>query len=185
MLRSATLVLALAGALLAETPQVEIDKEVASFSVSGLDGKDVALPDLYGKDDKAVVVVFWSTTCPVCAAQLARLMEISSQYAEKGVKFVLVNPNPSEDVDAVRSYLEAKKLDLSFLRDAKKTAMKQFAAQVTPACYLLDAKHVLRYMGMMEQGRPGKKGYTGYLPDAIDALLAGKDVKTKSSQSSG
>lgn len=185
MLRTAILSLALAGALLAEAPQVELDKEVASFSVSGLDGKDVALPDLYGKDDKAVVVVFWSTTCPVCAGQLGRLKELSSQYEEKGVKFVLVNPNPSEDVDAVRSYLEAKKLELSFLRDESKKAMKMFAAQVTPAYYLLDEKHVLRYMGAMEAGRPGKRGYMGYLPDAIEAVLAGKDVKTKSSQSSG
>ncbi len=186
MLRAATLALALAGTLLAEgVPQVQLDQEVASFTVSDLDGKSVSLADLYQEGDKALVVVFWSTTCPICSAQLGRLKEVAAAYAEKGARFVLVNPNPSESADDMSAYLGEKKLELGFFRDEKKKAMKQFAAQVTPAYYVLDEERVLRYMGMLEQGKPGTKKHAAYLADALDAVLAGREVETKSTLSSG
>ena len=186
MLRAATLVLMFAGTLLAEnTPQVQIDQEVASFSVSDLDGNAVELSDLYQEGDKALVVVFWSTTCPICSAQLGSLKKTAEAYAEKDVRFVLVNPNPSESAEDLSSYLEDKKLEIGFFRDERKKAMKQFVAQVTPAYYVLDEERVLRYMGMLEQGKQGKKGYSPFLANALDAVLDGREVEQKSTQSSG
>lgn len=186
MLRAAMSVLALAGVVCAEgTPFVQIDQEVASFSVSDLQGKAVELDDLYGEGDKALVVVFWSITCPICTAQLGRLKATAGAYAKEGVRFVLVNPNPHEDEDAMAAYLEEKGLDLGFYRDKKKQVMKQFLASVTPAYYVLDGKRVLRYMGMLEQGKPGTKNYVAYLADALDAVLDGREVEVKTTRSSG
>ena len=56
--------------------------------------KVIALKDFAGQ--KAVVVVFIGTECPVSNAYMVRLGELHKQYAAKGVAFVAVNANCHE-----------------------------------------------------------------------------------------
>jgi len=50
-----------------------------------LDGKPVALADFKGKP---LVLNFWATWCPPCRKEIPDLVEIQSQYGERGVAII-------------------------------------------------------------------------------------------------
>jgi thiol-disulfide isomerase/thioredoxin len=159
----------------------KINKKIAPVSVLGADGKKVPL--FFLKDNKAIVVVFLSFDCPVSASYSPVLAELAKTYEGKGVAFVGVNSG--DDLDAAKVAKAAAEFKLGFpvYKDDRFAAADAFKADAVPSAFVLDRNSVLRYRGRIDDSwvarlKPNAQTTSHDLKDALDALLAGKDVPT-------
>ena len=89
--------------------------------------------------------------------------------------------------DRIRRYAEDKNLDMPLLYDEENRVADYFGTQGTPYFYVIDKQGVLRYEGICDNNQVPKRVdlkpetvTSHYVRDAIEAVLAGKPVKTKS-----
>ena len=68
-----------------------IGSKAPDFNLPGIDGKNYTLESF--KDAKILVIAFICNHCPTSQAYEERLIKLGSNYAEKGVKLVAINPN--------------------------------------------------------------------------------------------
>jgi len=80
-----------------------------SFTATALDGTNVNLADLRGK---VVLVTFWSTKCPICAAEIPKLNNLAANYKDKDVVFLGLT---LENDDKVKNYLKKKPFGFNIL----------------------------------------------------------------------
>jgi hypothetical protein len=124
-------------------------------------------------------VVFTCNHCPYALAWHDRILGAASDYADRGVAFVAVNPNdasryPADSLDAMRERVEADGgWPLPYLRDEAQEAARAFGAKTTPDVFVFDAEGRLRYRGApdADYGDPGQDA--AWLREALDAVLAG------------
>jgi thiol-disulfide isomerase/thioredoxin len=157
-----------------------------------IDGNLHKLQDLRGK---TVVLDFWSYKCPYNRAYEQRFSKLSKEYAEKGIAFLAIDScfpdwdDSAEDPYAgIRKFLKDEKVPYPILIDKGNAVADMFAAKTTPHIFVIDAKGYLRYEGAIDDDTKGERPadeVTHYLADALDELLAGKEVTTKNSKPVG
>lgn len=157
---------------------LEIGATVENFSLPDTDGAAKSLNDLKGK--KGTVVVWLSAQCPVVKAYKDRINEIAAAYQAKGITFVGINSNATEDLNWVKSNKTEFGYNFPVLIDKNNVLADKWGATVTPEVYYLDAKNVLLYHGAIDNDRSGKNITDQYLKTAFDSALGGKAiVKTR------
>ncbi len=169
-----------------DAPTEKLNKKVENVAFRDAAGKAFALADL--KDKKAVAVVFLSFECPVSTAYSPVLAELARAYADKGVAFVGV----AEGAEPAAAEKSARDYGLPFpvYADPRGSAADAFKAAVTPEAFVLDHNQVVRYRGRIDNGfaaRLKKNQQTTQhdLREALDDLLAGKDVRTPATRAVG
>ncbi|MCS6873372.1 MAG: TlpA family protein disulfide reductase [Pyrinomonadaceae bacterium] len=70
------------------------------FSFADLQGNLKNLSDLNGK---VVLLLFWSTSCPICQAEITSLNELASKHKDKNVVFLALTV---ESPEKTRKFLE-------------------------------------------------------------------------------
>lgn len=183
-----------------QVPKVlEIGADLPAFSLPGIDGKTYSAADF--KDAKALCVIFTCNHCPDSVAAAARTEVIHQEYKGKGVALIAVNGNnpgsltPDElgyspyndSFEEMTPFAKDYNWTFPYLYDGEK---QEFAtacgAQSTPHVFLFDAERKLRYTGRMDDaGRDAGAVDKSYLRDALDAVLAGTEVKEKITRSFG
>src|ERR1700761_6459737 len=68
-----------------------IGESAPDFSLPGIDGKTYTLASF--KDAKVLAVVFMCNHCPTSQAYERRVIQLTNDYAPKGVAIVAINPN--------------------------------------------------------------------------------------------
>ena len=108
--------------------------EVApDFSLDLLAGGKMQLAEQKGK---VVVLDFWATWCGPCVRALPSIAEIAAAYKDKGV--VVFALNQQEEADAVKKFIESKKLALTVAMDAKGEAAKLYQVSGIPQTVIID-----------------------------------------------
>jgi peroxiredoxin/mono/diheme cytochrome c family protein len=163
----------------------KINKKIDNFTLTDANGKKVALHDL--KDNKAIVVVFLSFDCPVSTAYSPILAELAKTYGPKGVAFLGINSSDEMDAAKLAKTAAEYKLPFALLKDDKFVAADAFKAGRVPGAFVLDHNFVLRYRGRIDNGyaarlKPNRTTTSHDLRDALDDLLAGKDVRNPVTQ---
>ncbi|MCB9880385.1 MAG: redoxin domain-containing protein [Planctomycetes bacterium] len=92
---------------------------------------------------------------------------------------------PSQYAKLVAHVKKTEGFEHEALVDHGNTVSTLFGARTTPHCFVIDAKGVLRYAGALDGYAQDKKNPEAYVKNAIDALLAGKDVETTSTRPYG
>jgi len=185
MRRSLTAFLAVVGLLAFVTlPPVtsangpEIGSTVESFSLPDTDGKTHTLDSLKGKN--GTVIVWLSAQCPVVKAYKDRINEIAAAYKDKGIAFIGINSNATEDLTWVKSNMAEFGYQFPMLIDKDNVLADKWGATVTPEVYYLSKKNVLLYHGAIDNDRSGKNVQETFLKAAFDSSLSGKAIeKTK------
>lgn len=75
---------------LAAFGQQSAGTQAQTFNAYTLDGKAVRLDEMRGK---VVVMMFWSTKCPICHAEIPKLNKIAAKYAGQNVEFLGLTMN--------------------------------------------------------------------------------------------
>ena len=176
----AVAILALAGFVTMPPPVaqaaggLEIGAKVESFSLSDTEGKVQTLESLKGK--KGTVIVWLSAQCPVVRGYKDRINEIAAAYQAKGINFVGINSNATEDLNYVKSNIAEFGYKFPVLIDKGNVLADKWGATVTPEVYYLDEKNVLQYHGAIDNDRAGTNVTDPFLKAAFDASLSGKPI---------
>jgi hypothetical protein len=159
----------------------------------------VQLPDLNGRlvdplqaqpGTKATVLLFISTDCPVSNRYAPDVRKLHEAFANDGVAFWLIYPNPADAVGDIRDHLKSFSYPGTALRDPKHDLAKRAGATITPEAAVYDASGRLAYRGRIddrysavgvERATPTRQD----LRDAIAATIAGKPVATRFTQAVG
>ena len=157
---------------------IEVGATAENFSLPDVDGKTQTLNSLKGKN--GTVVVWLSAQCPVVKGYKDRINEIAAESQAKGINFVGINSNSTEDLNWVKSNIAEFGYKFPVLIDKGNVLADKWGASVTPEAYYFDGKNVLLYHGAIDNDRSGRNVTEGYLKAAFTESLGGKSVsKTK------
>ena len=169
--------------LAAFSGSAELDKPAPLFKLKGVDGKEYELAGMKGK--KAVVVMFIATRCPYSNAYNERMVKLFDDYNKKGVVFLGINANNTEAIDEVREHAAKHEFAFPVLKDESNVVADAYGAQFTPEIFLLDGNLNLRYHGRIDNSHKIKDVETHDLRNALDTLLAGKEITKKETKAFG
>lgn len=162
-----------------ETQQVAVGAQAPDFNlVNAVDGEKV---DFKAKDGKLKVVVFTCNQCPYAKAFEPRLIEIAKRFANKGVKFYLVDPNddtkfPEETLENMKARAVEKGYPFPYLKDGDSSVARAYGARVTPHVFVVDQEGAIRYRGYVDDSAKPEERKTQGLSNALGAILDGRDV---------
>lgn len=145
-----------------------------NFTLPDTDGKERSFSDLKGKN--GAVVIFLSAQCPVVRGYNERIRQLAAEYESKGITFIGINSNSTEDLAWVKSNA-TENYKFPVLIDKGNVLADKLGASVTPETYYFDSKNVLRYHGAIDNDRSGKAISETYLKTAFDSTLAGKAIE--------
>ncbi|HUL43595.1 MAG TPA: thioredoxin family protein [Bacteroidota bacterium] len=138
-----------------------------------------------------LVVVFSCNHCPYVQAYEDRMMDFQKEYGAKGVQMVAINSNdtknyPDDDFKTMVQRSAARGFNFPYLRDEDQAVADAFGATHTPQFFVFDKSRKLRYSGKMDDNwKEPQSVKEKYLREAVDALIAGKPVKTPETFSIG
>jgi peroxiredoxin len=164
-----------------------LGKKIADFTLTDVrDGKKVSPAEL---KEKAVVVVFVGTECPINNAYMPRLVELHQEFSKKGVAFLAVNANSQDTPERVAKHAKDHELPFQVLKDAGNVVADLFEAKRTPEAFVLDGERKVRYRGRIDDqygiGISRPKPTRRDLAEALDEVLAGKTVTTAATEAPG
>ena len=146
---------------------------------------DFALPDTEGSEQhllnaaQATAVVFTCNHCPYALAWHERILDVARDFAPRGVRVVLVNPNDAERYprDSAEASAERVRSDggwpAPYLRDESQEAARAYGARTTPDVFVIDHAGILRYRGAPDADHGDEAQGAIWLRDALEAVLAG------------
>lgn len=189
-----------AGILSAYKPTtIATGAQAPDFLLPATDGKTYTLKDFSG--GKALAVIFTTNHCPDAITSHSRMVALVDYFEGKGVKFVAINSNSPEGLhppelgwtiyddgfEHMKLIAKDSGFNLPYLYDGETQATaKAYGAVATPHIFVFDAELKLRYDGRMDNGRrrvgPVEKNEAR---DAIEEMLAGKEVKVKKTRPVG
>ena len=195
----ATLVLLSAPLFAAELPPtLPLGAPAPDFKLKGVDGKTHRLRDY--KSAKVFVVVFNCVHCPTAQYYEERMKKIVDDYKSKSVTLVAISPNDPQSVrldelgytdlgdsfEDMKIRAKYKKFNFPFLYDGDtEEASRAYGPIATPHAFVFDAERKLRYVGRIDDNEiPGREKVHD-LRNAIDDLLAGREVTVKQTKTFG
>jgi len=159
-----------------------IGSSLVDFNLPATDGKRYSAKDF---DDAEILVVFFTCNhCPFVTGSNEDTRAIAEEFAPQGVRFVGINSNsaqthPNDDLAHMIAIAEEQRFPWVYLRDEDQSAAFAYGALRTPHFYVFDSDRKLRYTGRaVDNPREISKATTQELRDALDDLLAGREVKT-------
>lgn len=127
------------------------------------------------------VLVFARIDCPITNRYAPELQRIGAEFADKGVDFWIIYPDPAETPEGIETHMAQYKLPGKWIRDPKHEWVKKAEATTSPQAAIFDKGHHLIYSGRIDDryvdfGKSRQNPQIHDLEDAISATLAGKPV---------
>jgi thiol-disulfide isomerase/thioredoxin len=124
---------------------IPIGETPPAVTLENLQGDSVALAQWIGR--KPVVVEFWATWCPICAALLPRMEAAKKKYGDRA-EFIVVAVAVNQSKNSVRRHLDRHPMPFTFLWDGNGAAVRAFQAPSTSYIAILDAGGKVVYTGV-------------------------------------
>ncbi|HZZ42595.1 MAG TPA: redoxin family protein [Tepidisphaeraceae bacterium] len=171
-----------------EPQTLPINSPAPDFSLPATDGKTYSLADFAVA--KILVIIFTSNHCPTAQAYESRIQQIATDYKDKGVALVAINPNDptalrldelgytdlSDDLASMKLRAADHHFTFPYLYDGDtQSTAKAYGCQATPHVFIFDQSRHLRYTGHIDDSDVHTPKHND-ARNAIDALLAGVPV---------
>lgn len=168
------------------------------FSLPGVDGKTYSLADF--KDAKILIVLFTSNHCPTAQAYEGRVKKIVEEYGPKGVALVAIQPNSTKGLrldeqgytelgdsfEDMKVRAKERAFNYPYVDDGGTQATaKAYGCKATPHAFVFDASRKLCYAGRIDDSERPEYVKVQDLRNALDAMLAGKEVEVKTTPAFG
>jgi thiol-disulfide isomerase/thioredoxin len=179
-------------------PPLAIGAPAPDFCLPGIDGKMHCLAEYSGS--KVLAIVFTCNHCPTAQLYESRIKQLAADYKDKGVTLVAIEPNNPNAVrldemgytDVGDSFEEMKiraayrQFNFPYLYDGgDQKISRQYGPAATPHMFIFDAERKLRYEGRVDNNPREPLVTSRDARNAIEAILAGKEVPLKSTPSVG
>ncbi len=155
---------------------------------------DFTLPDTEGTDhgpEGVTVVAFTCNHCPYALAWHDRLLGVARDYADRGVRTLLINPNdadryPRDSAEAMRDRVQAEgPWPAPYLRDESQDVARSYGARTTPDVFVLDPERRVVYRGAPDADHSDPSLDAAWLREALDAALEGREPETAETEPVG
>lgn len=178
-----------------EPVTLEPGSKAIDFRLKGIDEKIYSLDSF--KDAKILVVIFSAPHCPTAQAYEDRIIKIQNDYKIKGLQVVMINPNSPESVcleergytdlgdsfEDMKIRAKEKGFNFPFLDDGETEEISiKYGPVATPHAFVFDQKRILRYVGRIDDSEKIGTETKHDLRNAIEAVLAGKEVEVKTTK---
>jgi peroxiredoxin len=157
--------------------------QVKNFILTDYNGKEHSLSDY--KNSKAIVIMFIATECPVSNAYNSRMEDLFKQYNPKNISFLGINSNKAESVEMIKEHAVENGLTFTILKDKDNVVADEFKASFTPEVYVLNSEYDILYHGRIDNSKNVADVVTQDLKNALDEILAGKEVTNKTTKAFG
>src|SRR5277367_126144 len=173
-------------------PTLALGSPAPDFSLPGGDGEIHKLSDY--ASSPILVVVFTCNHCPIAQMYERRIQQLADDYKSKGVAVVAVQPNDpkairideldssdlSDSLAEMKIRVQYKHLTYPYLYDGDtQQVTRAYGPQATPHVFVFNQQRRLRYEGRMDNSYRAELVKTQDARNAIEALLAHKDVAVK------
>ncbi|MES2697291.1 MAG: redoxin domain-containing protein [Verrucomicrobiota bacterium] len=158
---------------------------------------DLAFTDIEGRAGKlsdyqnapALVIALTSTTCPLTRKYAPSLARIEREFAERGVKFLFVNPMTADAVADMREAAKENGFAGRYVHDGERKLVAGLGALTTTEVFVLDPARTLVFRGAVDDqygfGYALEVPREEYLRGALRAVLAGKVPSVEATESPG
>ena len=184
---------------LADVPPIlKIGAPAPDFNLPGIDGKNHSLSEYASA--KVLAIVFNCDHCPVASMYEKRIKQLVTDYHNRGVAVVVINPNDPKAVHLsemghtdLGDTLEEMKIraayrhfNYPYLTDGETQAVAlKYGPTATPHVFLFDQGRKLRYEGRIDNNAREELVTKRETRDGIEAMLAGKPVAVESTPAVG
>jgi peroxiredoxin len=173
-------------------PILPLGSSAPDFSLPGVDGKNHSLADY--ASSPVLVVVFTCNHCPIAQMYEQRIQQLESDYRDRGVAVVAIQPNNpkairideldssdiSDSLEEMKIRFAYKNLHYPYLYDGEtQSVARAYGPQATPHVFIFDKDRKLRYEGRMDNSYRKEMVNSQDARNAIDALLANREVPVK------
>ena len=187
-----TVLLSLAAWAQPAHPILAIGSPAPDFDLPGTDGTNHKLSDY--ASSPVLVVVFTCNHCPIAQMYERRITQLATDYADRGVSVVAIEPNDpkaitideldssdmSDSLEEMKLRAQYKHLSYPYLYDGEtQSVTNAYGPQATPHAFVFDSARRLRYEGRIDNSYRSELVTTHDVHDAIDALLAHREVAVK------
>ncbi len=168
------------------------NKQINDFSLKNVNGKNVSLKDY--ADAKGFIIVFTCNHCPFAKLYYKRFNDLNAEYKNKGVPLIAISSTDtiSYEEDTFPEMVkkaEEQQFNFPYLYDGSQKVARAFTAQKTPHAYVIwkvNGKWTIKYNGAIDDnGAHPELVHNRYVANAVDELLAGKEVTNKETKSIG
>ena len=111
--------------------------------------------------------------------------ELYKEYSPKDIAFLGINSNKAETVEMIKEHAEENGLTFTILKDKNNVVADEFEASFTPEVYVLNGKYEILYHGRIDNSKNQDDVTTQDLENALNEILAGKDVTTNTTKAFG
>ena len=169
-----------------------IGASAPDFALPGIDGKIHRLRDY--ATSPLLMIIFTCVHCPTAQLYESRVQRLYDDYKNKGVAMVAINPNdplaasPSElaytdvadSLEGMMIRAKYRHITYPFLSDAETQSVAEaYGPVATPHVFIFDKDRKLRYEGRIDDNHNQAKVKTQDTRNALEALLAGRQVEVK------
>jgi peroxiredoxin len=173
-------------------PILALGSPAPDFELPGVDGKIHKLAEY--SSSPILVIVFACNHCPISQMYEVRIAQLTADYKDRGVAVVAIEPNDpraiaideldssdvSDSLEEMKIRAEYKHLTYPYLYDGEtQSVTRAYGPQATPHVFIFDRDRRLRYEGRMDDSYRAELIKTHEARDAIDALLAQREVTVK------
>jgi peroxiredoxin len=179
-------------------PTLPLGAQAPDFCLPGIDDRTHCLKDY--SSSQVLVIVFTCNHCPTAQLYENRIKRLASDYRDRGVALVAIEPNDPQAVrldemgytDVGDSFEDMKiraayrHFNFPYLYDGEtQQVARAYGPSATPHVFIFDSERKLRYEGRVDNN-PREPFVTQQdARNAIEALLAGKPVPVAKTPSFG
>jgi peroxiredoxin len=173
-------------------PILALGSPAPDFALPGVDGQTHKLSDY--ASSPILVIVFTCNHCPIAQMYERRIQRLADDYKNKGVAVVAIQPNDpqairideldssdlSDTLPEMKIRVQYKHLTYPYLYDGEtQQVTRAYGPQATPHVFIFDQQRHLRYEGRMDNSYRTELVKTQNARNAIEALLAHKEITVK------
>ena len=166
----------------------------SSLPLSNIKMKEISNEDISMKDavrKNGLLVMFTCNTCPYVIKNQERTRAVCKYALDNNIGVILLNSNEGQrgsddSFGSMGQYAKDQKYAWYYVVDQNHQVADAFGANKTPENFLFDKSLKLVYHGAIDDNPSDASSVTRqHLKEAINEMLAGKDVAVKESKSVG
>jgi peroxiredoxin len=129
-----------------------VDASVGSlapdFRLTTLDGENISLADLQGKN---VLINYWATWCPPCLNELTALENLQNQFEHQDFLVVTINGIEQDNLGDVQATVQEYGITYPVLLDENETFWDSYRILFLPTSIYIDEVGIIRFIKFGEQ----------------------------------
>jgi len=172
---------------------LKVGDKATDFNLKNIDGKMISLGS--NKNVKGYILIFTCNTCPYAQMYEDRIIELHNKYASQGFPVLAIQPNdvgksPGDSYENMKVRAQEKSFPFPYVIDETQEVTKTYGATNTPHVYVLnkisDNNFRVEYIGAIDNNsRNAAAASKHYVQEAIESLLAGGEISSKSTKAIG